>query len=175
MKRMLMLFLINWSLVLGALSAHSSQGLLQPKLVLSHMSVVKEQESNSDELYFDIKINRRHHSAQYIRIPKGPDHWSSHRLNKLEDIPLWSEPLGLGESIILIVSLIESDGSTLNPDDLIGLVRVKLTNEKGHLKSDWTMPNQLDGVLKRVNEWGPIKKIDLIGGAAHYQVYLSVH
>lgn len=173
MKRIMVFFLINLWLV-GTYSAVLDKTKLQPKLVLDYVAVIKTQERDNDELYLDIKIHRPNHFSQYFRVPKSPVHWSSRVIGRIKDLQLWSEPLASGDSITLIISLIEGDDSVVDPDDLIGLVQVRLKNQKGHLQTLWSMPNQANGGVKKVSQTGNVKKIDLMGSDAHYQLYLSV-
>ena len=169
MKRITLLLLASLfsSVVMGA-------QVLTPKLILDHLDVIHAQEMDGDELYFDISVYRANKPVHYLRVPTKPIHWSSKLINKVSQITLWSEPLKAGESVNVIVSLMESDDSLYNPDDLIGLVRVKLKNVKGVLKTSWTMPNRSDGPIKMAAQRTGAHKFDLQGKGAQYNVYLSL-
>lgn len=143
-----------------------------PKLVLDHIKMVKQGELLGDDLYFDISVLRVNQPTQYIRIPEFPLHLPSSKINTVKSAPLWSEPIKSGEKITLIVSLMDQDSKPLNPDDLIGLIRVELKNEKGNLQVQWSMPNQKSvPVTWAINT---TQKFLLSNANGQYELYLSI-
>ncbi len=147
---------------------------LKPQLILDHLNIIHAQEMDGDELYFDISVYQANKPVHYLRVPEKPIHWSSKLINKISNVTLWSEPLKPGESVNVIVSLMESDEAFYNPDDVIGLVRVNIKNVKGTLKANWTMPNRSDGPVKMAAQRRGSHKFDLQGKGAQYDVYLSL-
>lgn len=147
---------------------------LNPRLILDHLKVIQVQEKDGDEIYFDISVYRANKSEHYFRIPANPNHWPSQLMDTISHVTLWSESLKAGETVTLIVSLMESDASPFNPDDLIGLVRVKLKNVKGVLQTSWSMPNRYDSAGKPAAQKRSMHKFDMLGEGAHYDIFLSL-
>lgn len=147
---------------------------LKPRLVLDHLNVIQAQEKDGDELYFDVSVYRANQAVHYLRVPAKPIHWPSQLMGNISQVTLWSEPLKAGETVTLIVSLIESDALPFNPDDLIGLVRVRLKNAKGVLQTHWGMPNRYNGPAKMAPHSSGTQKFDMQGDGARYNLYLSL-
>ncbi|MGM9455282.1 hypothetical protein ACTAZI_18335 [Legionella bozemanae] len=145
--------------------------VIKPTLILNEIKVVREGEWLGDNLYFDISVLRLNQQTQYIRIPEFPLRWPSSKINVLKSKKLWSESIASGERIILIVSLMDQD-SKINPDDVIGVIRIELKNENGDLYARWRMPNQESapkiGTIKK------IQKFEFSNDHGHYEVYLSI-
>ncbi len=155
-----------------------------PELFLKEIKVLQAQESAGDELYLTISIRRPGLPAEYIRVPERPDHWLSRQLDLVKDIQLWSEPIANGETVTLMIELNEQDAEPLNPDDLLGIMRVKIKNTKGSLDVHWDIPNW-DGVHSSKKshgsvtdtvapESGSVEKFDLKNDGAHYEMYLML-
>ncbi|RUR29233.1 hypothetical protein [Legionella qingyii] len=145
---------------------------LSPKLILNQIKMIKEGELLGDDLYFDISVLRIKQPTQYIRIPEFPLHFPSSKINTLQPTLLWSDPIKSGEKVILIVSLMDQDSKPFNPDDVIGLIRVELKNEKGNLHLQWSRPNQKSAPMN----W-PInttQKFLLSNANGQYELYLSI-
>jgi hypothetical protein len=170
MKR-IWLFLLT---ILFSSFGNAANAELKPRLVLDHLKVIQVQEKTGDELYFDISVYRANQSVHYLRVPAKPMHWPSQLMQNVSEVTLWSGPLKEGETVNLIVSLMESDASPFNPDDLLGLMRVSLKNMKGVLQTRWSMPNRYDSVGKAGAKRSGIQKFDMLGEGAHYDVYLSL-
>jgi hypothetical protein len=161
-----------------------TEGAVKPELVLNRIKVVKEQDRNGDELYLTLSARVAGESTEYMRIPAKPDHWLSRQIDLVTNVSLWSEPIADGQSITLVIELNEQDAEPLNPDDLLGIMRVQLKNEKGSLTVHWDIPNRtgIDAPKKLAGqvadtfsqESGKIEKFDLDNDGAHYEVYLSV-
>lgn len=157
---------------------------IRPALILHQIKVKKESERFGDELYVTLNARIGGKFPEYIRIPAKPDHWLSRQIDLVKDVKLWSDSIAEGASAIIIIELNEQDAEPLIPDDLLGVMRVKLKNEKGSLKVDWDIPN-LTGVNvpKKVSgqlpdttekESSQIQKFDLNNEGGSYEVYLSV-
>ncbi len=160
-----------------------AEGAVKPELVLNQIKVVtkQEQEADGDELYLTLSARE---GAEFTRIPAKPDHWLSRQIDSIKNVSLWSKPIAEGESVTLVIELNEQDAEPMNPDDLLGIMRVQLKNEKGSLTVHWDIPNRsgidapkkMDGELADTmsQESGKVQKFDLVNDGAHYEVYLSV-
>jgi hypothetical protein len=109
-----------------------------------------------------------------VRLPSKPFHEPSKLIGQFSKVRLWSEPLKVGETVTIVVSLIETDDTPLNPDDLIGLVRVKLKNEAGILQTTWDMPNHQAAAITSKDQSGKVQKFELNGEGSQYELYLSL-
>lgn len=165
MKRMWWFFMV-FCLPLGA----QAQAAITPSLVLEQVKPIKSLESKGDEIYFDINVYQANQKVSLVRVPEKPNHWPSSFISKLKQVPLWSSPLQTGESVILIVSLVDSDNFVLNPDDLIGSIKLEIKNVDGHLQSNWSIPNQTSPAIQ--NEG--VQKFVLQSGETQYEVYLTL-
>ena len=90
-----------------------------------------------DEIYLSITEFHSSRDARHITVPSQPVHWPSKALPQVKDLRLWGGSLKEGESLELIISVIEQDAAPWNIDDLIGTVKVKLRNENGKLEEKW--------------------------------------
>ena len=157
---------------------------VQPELVLRQIKVVKEQERDGDELYLTLSARVAGESPEYSRIPAKPDHWLSRQIDLVKDVSLWSKPILEGQSVTLVIELNEQDAEPLNSDDLLGIMRVQLNNEKGSLVIHWDHPDKkgLDAPKKQASQMvdrfsqgtGKVETYELDNDGAHYEVYLSV-
>lgn len=149
--------------------------VIKPVFTLDHIKLINQQEADGDELYVTLSVRSKDKPTVYTRTPEKPEHWLSKLIAKVQKVQLWSEPLAEGDSVILFLELNEEDSMILNPDDLIGLVEVKLTNKQGQLQAEWAMPNRTTFPMKVVGARGDIQKFDLQQDNAHYEIYLSVN
>jgi hypothetical protein len=157
---------------------------ITPQLILKDITVIKESELGGDELYISLSVRRPARSTEYIRIPANPDHWLSRKISLVKNARLWSEPLKVGETVTIIVELNEHDTSVLNPDDLVGIMRVKLKNKNGVLDFKWDKLNEIDlrtgpDLAKNIPDLsskssGKIGIFDLKNSDSHYQVQLML-
>ena len=162
---LLSLWLLPVNYVLGAEAVTQD---LNPRLVMELLTAITPTEKSGDELYFDISVYRANKQAEYLRVPTSPGHWPSKIIDKLNQITLWSEPLKSGEATTLILSLVESDDTLVNPDDLIGSIKVEMKNDKGVLQTNWSQPNRTEELGQK-----DIQKFELVGGGK-YELYLSL-
>ncbi len=173
MKRRMLIILMSF-ICLPMCCYAAIHNEIKPLLFLHHINVIKASERDGDEVYFDVSVYRSNHAEQYFRIPEKPFHWVSQLVGKLSQVKLWSEPIKEGETVVIIVSLIETDASFIEPDDLIGVMRIKLKNEHGVLQARWTMPNHLEGPVTVPTDHNDIQKFDLRGEGSDYEVFLSI-
>ena len=177
---------VLWTSMAFPVSKDSRKDLtIKPELLLDKIRLINAQEHDGDELYFTLSARVGNKPTEYIRIPVKPEHWLSGKIGAVKKVHLWSEPLAEGQSVTIIVELNEQDaGSALDPDDLLGVMRVKLKNEKGFLRLSWDIPNQT-GVNapkktagEAANNHSPephhIHKFDLQNDGGHYEVHMSM-
>ncbi|STX93816.1 Uncharacterised protein [Legionella londiniensis] len=179
MKRLNWIFCIGFLFFSTAALAEKApdspqKNTIKPTLILNHLKPLKHQETGGDELYMDIGVYRAQKEGRFFRIPEFPKNWPSSQSDKIKKIPLWSEPIKDGETVILILSLLEQDVTPMNPDDLLGIMRVKLKNEKGTLNVQWSIPNRSVGPSTVMGEGGNIEKFELFSEEGQYEVYLSL-
>ncbi len=176
---------LSVSIVFSASAASTKDLTIKPELMLDQIKLIKAQESDGDELYFTLSARVGNKPTEYIRIPVKPEHWLSGKIEAVNKIHLWSEPLVEGQSVTIIVELNEQDSAgPLNPDDLLGVMRVKLKNEKGLLQASWDIPNQtgVNAPKKLAGEPADthapeahhVHKFDLQNDGSHYEVHMSM-
>lgn len=100
----------------------------------------KNQESKVDELYFHTTMYSSLGKNTEGRVPVFPMHWPSKQLSKVNNVVLWQGRLKEGESIKLMISLLEQDLPPLEADDVLGSAEIKLSNQNGQLKKEWLIP-----------------------------------
>ncbi|KTC65377.1 Uncharacterised protein (plasmid) [Legionella adelaidensis] len=143
---------------------------LSTSLILDQVKVLKSSEKQGDELYFDINVYQPNQQISLVRVPQKPNHWPSAILDKIKQVPIWSASLKPGEAVTLIISLVDSDDFVLNPDDLIGSVRLNIKNENGTLKSTWSVPNQKKNETQSDN----VQKFVIQNADSQYEVYFTL-
>lgn len=112
------------------------------ELKLEGIEKIHAQESHGDELYFSITEYSSSEAARHYQVPDFPTHWLSDYLGSVKNIVLWKRDLNEGESVSLIISLVERDVPPWNVDDLLGSVKLKVKREKNRLLKEWSIPNQ---------------------------------
>ncbi len=156
---------------------------IKPELILNQITLKHPQEKDGDELYLTLSARVAKKPTEYFRIPEKPMHWLSRQIGLVKDVNLWSDSIADGQSVTLIIELNEQDALPLNPDDLLGIVRVKLKNEKGVLQFNWDIPNspaahfpekRSGELITPIKEPGSIERFDFESDGAKYEVYLSL-
>ncbi len=175
-----LVFLYSSSLKINGGNAYQ----VNPELILKQLTVLKEQEFGGDEIYITLNVRRSGFPVEYIRIPQRPDHWLSRQIDLVKDIHLWSAPVIDGETVTIMVELNEQNMEPMNPDDLLGMMRVKIKNEKGKLDVHWDVPNQWgnehskkladSGAETKVRVSSHVEKFDFQNEDAHYEMYLML-
>lgn len=187
---------ILWTLIIVAVIAVSlyavslppkknlAQGVIKPELILNQIKVGGEQEHDGDELFLTLNSRVSGGVIEYQRIPAKPGHWLSRQIDEVKNVSLWSAPLADGQSATVNIELNDEDAEPLDPDDLLGLMRVELKNEKGSLVVHWDIPQRtgIDAPKKREGEVadtfseesGHVVKFLLNNDGSYYEVHLSV-
>lgn len=139
-------------------------------LTLEDIQVIKTAAHLSgDEIYVNITEYSSIDKPAMHRIPDYPSHWLSKYIDKVKDITLWQKPIQDGESVELIISVVESDAPPWDVDDLIGSVKLKVYIEKGKLEQEWSIPNK--AIVKSEGEKGHFV---LTGDGAEYKISLKL-
>ncbi|WP_133126722.1 hypothetical protein [Legionella nagasakiensis] len=160
-------------LFLSAAFAANEQ-VLKPSLILNHLKVAAPHTQAGDELYFDITAFWADKPRKYYQVPKPPKYWASIESDKINSVSLWSEPVKPGQVVILLISLMDIDVLPMNPDDMLGIIRVRLKNVDGVLHATWSIPNRSVGPETIMGQTGDIQKFELSGASGKYEVYLSL-
>lgn len=115
---------------------------IDAQLNLDKLECLSVSEQGRDELYFHITEINPQGKYRLHRVPEvHPEYWSVHKGSVLNNIPLYRLTLAEGEAVTLIISLMDSDLSKFNPDDLIGVAKVVVANKKHRLDVRWGLPN----------------------------------
>lgn len=156
-------------------SVFAKNDALSTRLVFDHMKVVKASEHDGDELYFDVSVYQLNQPTQYIRIPEKPMHWLSQLLAKNTPVTLWTGSVSPKHPVTLVVSLMDADMSKMNPDDVIGSMRVELKNHDGKLVAYWSLPNRHDAPVMTSSIKENTHEFALITSKnGTYEVYFSL-
>lgn len=119
------------------LSFSVSAADFHPVLYMDTIAQVKSAESYGDELYFVVtEFNSDNKNKQYT-IPNYPIHWPSDALPQIKNLKMWDGVITDGETIELVVELVEHDAPPFDVDDSIGALKVKLVNKNGALETTW--------------------------------------
>lgn len=174
MKRIIgsLLILCCWAAMAYSMTQESKA--IKPAISLSHIEMLDEGERTGDELYFDIQVMQADKPRVTYRVPKHPIHWHSSVINTVKDVFLWSDDLNAGQSVIVLISLMDQDLLLANPDDLIGIVRFELKNINGELKALWSLPNRDPSSVSSMGKEGGVQKFELRSKQGHYNAFLSV-
>ena len=140
------------------------------KLSLSHIEKIKTTEESGDELYFSVTEYSSVERPRQITVPSFPTYWLSKHLSNVNDVVLWEKELADKESVMLVISLIERDAPPWNVDDLIGTVKLKISNDHGKLKRAWSIPNAAE--TKRLDD--NKNEFQMTGDGGDYKLSLQV-
>ncbi len=148
---------------------------LYPQVNLLNMKVLQAQESHGDELYWSVTVYPSKGENEFFQVPQKPLHWLSEKIEKVTNLKLWGSELAEGEGATVILALIEHDAPPWNNDDLVGEVQLKILNEKGELKQEWSIPgrSQTVGVAVPAEKNQQGQKFELTGAGGHYTVQLE--
>jgi len=152
----------------------ASKHVLHPAVYMLRLKVIKTAEKNGDELYVGVTVYPSKAKPTHTQVPKYPLHWLSKHLDKLKRVKLWDGEVQEGHSVTLILSLIEQDTPPWDTDDLIGSVRIRLKNNRGHLETSWSMPNRVDAPVSVYSKYGRAEKFVLLGEGSNYEMFLAL-
>lgn len=139
---------------------------------LTSIEKIQASEQHGDELYFAITEYSSHGDATHTRVPSYPQRWLSKELEMVKDANLWEAVLESGESLEVILSLIEMDVAPWNVDDLVGTVKLRIQNKDGIIRSDWINNKRqvkAFGAMNKISKEFHLKRDDAI-----YKVILTL-
>lgn len=139
-------------------------------LTLEDIQVMKTSDHLSgDEIYVNVTEYSSVDKPSMHRVPEYPSHWLSKYIEKVKNIPIWNKAIQEGESVQLIISVVEAEAPPWDVDDLIGSVKLKVYIEKGKLEQEWSIPNS--AITKQAGEKGHFV---LTGDGAEYKISLKL-
>ena len=138
---------IRWGIVV--LSLFYANCLFATQTVPVNIELVslkakKLSEESGDEVYFTVTEYSNLRQPEHYRIPMYPTHWLSKNLDQVKNLSLWQYDLEEGESVQLILTLIEHDVPPWNVDDHLGSVKLNIKNHQGQLETKWGVPDYDD-------------------------------
>lgn len=143
-------------------------------LKLVDIKAEKTSEAAGDELYFDITQYPNLGRPRSDRIPLYPLHWVSNQLSQAKNVILWEGSLAEGESIKLILSLVEQDNPPWDMDDLLGSAELVLANYQGKLKKEWSIPSFVTAKTVEMKKKASPQRYIFKGDNSRYDVALVV-
>jgi len=151
---------------------------LQARTYNANVTLLKIEEIKTDESREELYIHVTHYhekgDAGASVIPEHPMYWPSEHLSKVSDVALWDGELKEGQSVVILISLMEKDFPPWNTDDLVGTVRLRLKNDHGDLVSNWSIPNSANTPETINTKHGPAQKFVLLGSGNKYVLYLKL-
>lgn len=165
------------------LAAYAQDSQLAPdgqevQLLLDSLSVQQVSERSVDELYLSIAVYPSQETPYHFRVPPFPSYWLSTHIHQIDDLVLWKYTLADNKSALLIISLLEHDTPPWDNDDLIGVAKLKIKNNKGTLEYQWLTPGievtETHRLHKDSQPEGHSKLFTLQGDQSHYQMALKL-
>ncbi len=121
-------------------------------LSLKTIVLNKAQESDGDELYFDILTYSNLNASKQLRVPTKPNYWLSEMLQKLKNVTLWHGHIQDNEKRTLQIALMEFDSPPWALNDEIGQISITLHNQNNQLSY------ALGGALDMTKDFKPITR-----------------
>ena len=119
----------------------AEESAIQAQLKLVQMECIQPTEHGKDEIYFDILTIDKDKKHKSVRVPEThPLSVPAAKGTTIKNATLLKHPLAAGESVTLIISLLETDHSNYNPDDFIGVAEVTVRNNNGQIETEWAVP-----------------------------------
>lgn len=148
MKKSILFLLLVMSMVINFASAAT----LHPKVKLLGIKAIKQSEEAGDELYLAITVYPSRGKPKHYYYPKRPLHWPSAHVDKIKPTHIWDKRLKQGDSVTVIIALIERDVPPWNMDDLVGEVELQMKNTNEGLVSRWSVLSR--GAKGEINDIG---------------------
>lgn len=106
-------------------------------LSVQQIDDVKDAGWLGDNVYFVItEFSGGQHGRQYT-IPTYPAHWPAKALKKVHHLPIWQGQVAPTQTVHLSIELIKSNAPPFHIDDLLGAVKLNLTDAGGQLVGNW--------------------------------------
>ena len=171
--RLFKLITLLLGVCLGMTQAESKE--IYPVVKLADMKVEKASDAGGDNLFFLVTQSRQAAKPQEERIPIYPLHWLSKQLSGVKNVILWQGPLKEGESIKLTYSLIEQKFPPWDLDDfMIGSAQLILSNQKGRLKKEWSVPDIEEKTEVEIQKLANPQRYIFKGAGSRYDVAFLV-
>ncbi len=166
----------KWLIALGMMGLATvtyAKGLTST-LYLNNLKADKTVEKQGDELYFAVtEFPSTGKKGSHVLIPAYPMYMQSKHLDKVKDLKLWQKTLQPGQSVELVVSLVEHDVPPWNTDDLIGAFKLQIANKDGKIITRWSKMDKGNHVAQ-VDGQGDKKAYTLTGEGASYQLNVEL-
>ncbi len=144
------------------------------QLVMDNFEMGQAVEGLGDELYLMVTIlNSRGDDRQYS-IPNYPVTWPSDSIQKIKDLTVWEAGIEDGESMEIIVELVEQDAPPFNVDDSLGSARIKLKNHEGNAITEWGSFHHTSEYTKEKASKGEKYKYHFNGHGGKYSAYFHL-
>lgn len=117
--------------------SNESASINKFKLGLQSIEANKMSESGGDEVYVSVAEFNNYGKPSYFRVPSYPTYWLSKHFKSVKNVRLWEREFSDGEAAQLIISVIERDVPPWNVDDLIGAVKVNVSQKDGIINIEW--------------------------------------
>ncbi len=142
---------------------------LHPALYVESIQAKQQNEKHGDEIYFAIAVYSKDKNSFYT-VPEQPISTPAKALEKINNVKLWDGELAVGDSIELVVTLVEHDHPPWNTDDTIGVAKIQITNQGGVLKSKWEAPSKNSEQRVVPASAGEIHSFVFTGNRSAYEV-----
>lgn len=155
---------------------------VKPALVLQDIQAVKLNEKKGDEVYINVTEYLPDGKSKSTNIPVLPLAWGSKDLSKVKELKLWDAKMTNGQAADVIVTFVEQDNPPFDPDDLLGVVQLKLVNTKQGIKPLWSVKEGVIDKKTAKSNQGTFKEVSnnknydftLKGSNAEYKVKLKL-
>jgi len=164
-------FLLGLGLLAFTLTCYAQD--LKLTLTLDKIQINKLSEEGADEIYFSVVEFPSNGKGELKTIPEHPLYWSSEHVDKIKNLTLWNNSLKSGQSVEILVSLVEHDIAPWNTDDLLGAFKLQIKNDNGKLVTQWSGKNAKDEV-SAVSGQDKQRVYTLVGEGGEYKLYVSL-
>jgi hypothetical protein len=137
------------------------------KAEIKLLSIVAEKtvERKGDDIYFSIAAFRNDGAKKLVRFPTAPEHWLSRYLDKVKNVPLWSDVLEEGVAVNLDFELTEEELPPWIADESIGQIKLDLRNNNGAPVYQWSRSDDADkDKLKHTKESWSDREVFVVKG-----------
>ncbi len=114
------------------------------ELELHSLAAIKSSQASGDKVYITITEYPKTGEPLVSRTPMAPLHWLAKDLPHINNVKLWRNSLAEGESVLIIISILEATIPLIEADKHIGSVQAVVTNHKGKITVKWGQPHFVD-------------------------------
>ncbi len=170
MKKLALSFLIS---ILTLFSYSISAKPITAEVKIAELQNIKLASYFWDQIYFTVLETDNKGKSKLRRIPEYPLETPIKKNRKLKDISLWKKDLNEGESVQVIISVVEQDLSKFGSDDLIGQAAVTLSNTNNKLVSTWSVPESDRKHTTKFIHKNDVIMFDMTGDKGDYHITFS--